>query len=75
VQIEGHSDNEGTSDYNLALSENRAKAVMEYLISKNVPPGRLTYKGYGFTRPKASNKSEEGKAINRRVEFTIMEKE
>jgi outer membrane protein OmpA-like peptidoglycan-associated protein len=75
VQIEGHSDNEGTETYNQKLSENRAKAVRKYLINKKVAPQRLIYKGYGFSRPKASNRTEEGKAINRRVEFTIVEKD
>lgn len=72
IQVEGHTDNEGTEEYNLTLSEARAKAVVDYLVSKGVPLERLSYKGYGFSRPKASNTSEEGKAINRRVEFTIM---
>jgi outer membrane protein OmpA-like peptidoglycan-associated protein len=75
VQIEGHSDNEGTEAYNQKLSEDRAKAVRKYLINKNVAPERLMYKGYGFSRPKASNRTEEGKAINRRVEFTIVDKD
>jgi outer membrane protein OmpA-like peptidoglycan-associated protein len=72
IRVEGHTDNEGTEDYNLQLSEKRARAVMEYLIGKNVPKERLDYRGYGFSRPKASNDSEAGKAINRRVEFTIV---
>ena len=75
VQIEGHTDNEGTEAYNQKLSEDRAKAVRKYLIGKKVDPKRLMYKGYGFSRPKASNRTEEGKAINRRVEFTIVEKD
>ncbi|MCP4680404.1 MAG: OmpA family protein [Deltaproteobacteria bacterium] len=75
TQIEGHTDNEGTEEYNQNLSEQRAKAVMDYLIGKKVQPERLTYKGYGFSKPKASNRTEEGKAINRRVEFTILDKE
>ncbi len=48
---------------------------MDYLIGKSVPAERLTSEGYGFTKPKASNDSEEGRAINRRVEFTIVNKE
>ncbi|MDJ0761902.1 MAG: OmpA family protein [Myxococcota bacterium] len=75
VQIEGHTDNEGTEDYNQKLSEDRAKAVMDYLINKKVQSERLSYKGYGFSRPKASNRTEEGKAINRRVEFAIIERD
>jgi outer membrane protein OmpA-like peptidoglycan-associated protein len=72
IRIEGHTDNEGTEEYNRVLSEKRAKAVMQYLIKKNVPEERLSYKGFGSSRPKASNTSEVGKAINRRVEFTIV---
>ena len=73
ILVEGHTDNEGTEEYNRGLSEKRARAVMQYLISKDVPKERLSYKGYGFSRPKASNDSEVGKAINRRVEFTIIQ--
>ncbi|MBN2804362.1 MAG: OmpA family protein [Deltaproteobacteria bacterium] len=71
VTVEGHTDNEGTKEFNLELSESRAKSVVEYLIGKNVDEKRLTYKGFGFDRPKASNETEEGRAINRRVEFKI----
>ena len=73
IVIEGHTDNEGTETYNQTLSERRAEAVMQYLIHKGVPAERLSFKGYGFSRPKASNDSEAGKAINRRVEFTIVQ--
>jgi outer membrane protein OmpA-like peptidoglycan-associated protein len=75
VRVEGHTDNEGTEDYNRQLSEDRARAVVEYLVGKGVAEERLTFEGYGFTRPKASNRTDEGRAINRRVEFTILEKE
>ncbi len=75
IRIEGHTDNEGTEEYNQKLSEERAKAVMDYIIGKKVQTERLTHKGYGFSKPKASNRTEEGKAINRRVEFTILNKE
>jgi outer membrane protein OmpA-like peptidoglycan-associated protein len=75
IRVEGHTDNEGTPEYNLELSRSRAQAVVDYLIGKSVPAERLTFEGYGFTKPKASNTSEEGRAINRRVEFTILEKE
>jgi outer membrane protein OmpA-like peptidoglycan-associated protein len=75
VRVEGHTDNEGTEEYNLTLATERAKAVVDYLVGKKVAVERLTYEGYGFTRPKASNRTEEGRAINRRVEFTILEKE
>ncbi len=72
LRIEGHTDNEGTEAYNRSLSEQRAKTVMEYLVEKGVPKERLESVGYGFSQPKASNDSEPGRAINRRVEFTIV---
>ncbi len=75
VRVEGHTDNEGTEEYNLQLSEDRARAVVEYLVGKSVAEERLSYVGKGFSVPKASNESEEGRAINRRVEFTILDKE
>jgi len=75
IRVEGHTDNDGTPEYNLELSKSRAQAVVDYLIGKSVPAERLTYEGYGFEKPKASNTSEEGRAINRRVEFTIVQKE
>ncbi|MBN2525609.1 MAG: OmpA family protein [Deltaproteobacteria bacterium] len=75
VSVEGHTDNEGTESYNVQLSESRAKAVVDYLVGKSVERDRLSYKGFGFSRPKASNTTEEGRAINRRVEFKIQKGE
>jgi len=72
IRIDGHTDNEGTTEYNMDLSKRRAKAVRNYLVEKGVEKVRLSYKGFGFSSPKASNDSEEGKAINRRVEFKIV---
>ena len=72
VQIDGHTDNIGTSRYNMKLSERRAIAVMEYIVSKGVDTKRLTIKGFGLTKPAASNDIKEGRAKNRRVELTIV---
>ncbi len=72
IEIAGHTDDMGSSTYNLTLSENRAKSVANYLIQNGIAEDRLTYKGYGDIRPIASNDSEEGKATNRRTEFTIL---
>ncbi|MGZ3900769.1 MAG: OmpA family protein [Bacteroidia bacterium] len=69
LSIEGHTDNVGTAASNLTLSENRAKAVMNYLIDKRTDPSRLNAKGLGQTKPIADNATEEGKAKNRRVEI------
>ena len=70
VRIEGHTDNIGTAAYNKKLSLRRAKAVMEYLIKKGIPKESLSIEGFGFTRPIATNETEEGRALNRRVELT-----
>lgn len=72
IQIEGHTDNIGTSADNLKLSENRAKAVVNYLVSKGIPAARLTAKGFGATKPVADNKTEEGRAQNRRTELKVI---
>ena len=69
IEIQGHTDSTGPADYNYWLSHDRAKAVMEYLIKKGIDPSRLTYQGYGETCPIASNRTPEGRAKNRRVEF------
>ncbi len=73
VEIAGHSDGTGPENYNQGLSERRAKSVMEYLISKGVPPENLTAVGYGESSPIASNITKEGREANRRVEFRIFE--
>ncbi|MFL5752585.1 MAG: OmpA family protein [Bacteroidia bacterium] len=74
IEISGHTDNVGSNESNKTLSNNRAKAVVDYLVSKGVDISRLTYKGYGETQPIADNKSDEGKKKNRRTEFKITEK-
>lgn len=71
IQINGHTDNVGNDADNLKLSESRAKAVVDYLISKGVEAKRLSSKGFGETQPVADNSSEEGKALNRRTEFIV----
>jgi outer membrane protein OmpA-like peptidoglycan-associated protein len=75
IAIEGHTDGDGSDKYNLKLSDGRAKSVMEYLTSHGVDAKRLTAKGYGETKPIASNETPEGKEANRRVEFLITEQE
>ena len=69
IEIRGHTDNIGGETENQTLSEQRAKAVLEYLVSKGIDKNRLTYKGLGSAYPIAPNSSEEGRKINRRVEF------
>lgn len=72
IEIGGHTDNVGTESANLTLSKNRAKAVMDYLISKGIRAERLSSKGYGERKPIASNETAEGRAQNRRTEFKVV---
>jgi outer membrane protein OmpA-like peptidoglycan-associated protein/tetratricopeptide (TPR) repeat protein len=72
IQISGHTDNIGNAAENLKLSENRAKAVVNYLAGKGVDARRLSYKGYGAGVPVADNKTEEGRAANRRTELKVV---
>lgn len=74
VSINGHTDNVGDDQSNLELSTNRAKAVMNYLILEGISPSRLEYKGYGESKPIASNNTAEGRSKNRRTEFVILSK-
>ncbi|WKV11076.1 OmpA family protein [Marivirga harenae] len=74
IDIIGHTDSKGSDDYNLTLSEGRAQSVMEYLIEKGIASDRMTAKGMGETAPINSNDTDEGRAKNRRVEFTIVAK-
>lgn len=71
VEIGGHTDNSGNTADNLKLSTNRAKAVVDYLVSKGIAINRLTYKGFGESKPIADNATAEGRAINRRTTFTF----
>jgi outer membrane protein OmpA-like peptidoglycan-associated protein len=73
VRIEGHTDNRGGAAYNKKLSQKRAAAVMKWLTSRGIDRSRLTSEGYGFSRPIATNKTEEGRQENRRVEFHIVD--
>lgn len=73
IEISGHTDAVGDAVSNQLLSENRAKSVQEYLISKGVDSNRIIVKGYGKSKPVADNSSDQGKALNRRVEFVILE--
>jgi outer membrane protein OmpA-like peptidoglycan-associated protein len=71
ILIEGHTDSDGSEDYNMDLSMRRANSVQNYLTSQQVQPIRMHTQGYGETQPVASNETVEGKAQNRRVEIAI----
>jgi OOP family OmpA-OmpF porin len=74
IEIGGHTDNVGSNESNLKLSQDRADSVREYLIGKGIEPDRVASKGYGEAKPVASNTTPEGQQQNRRVEFTILKK-
>lgn len=73
ILIEGHTDSIGTEEYNLGLSQRRAQAVQEFLISQGVSESRLSSEGYGESRPVADNGTEEGRQLNRRVDLVIQD--
>jgi hypothetical protein len=73
IQISGHTDSLGTDNYNQQLSENRARAVVNYLKDKGIEEARMSYKGYGSNKPVAGNDTEKGRALNRRTELEIIE--
>ncbi len=72
IEIGGHTDNQGSKEHNVTLSQNRAAAVMKYLTEHGIEKGRLTSAGYGMNKPVASNDTETGRALNRRTEFKII---
>lgn len=69
--IEGHTDSVGSDEFNLELSEKRAKAVYDYMMKQGLNIKEVTYKGHGEARPVADNNTKEGRKANRRVEFRI----
>ena len=71
IRINGYTDNVGNGADNLKLSEDRAKAVVNYLISQGINAKRLTSQGFGESQPVADNSTEEGRALNRRTEFIV----
>lgn len=74
IEIGGHTDNVGNDAHNITLSQNRAKAVYDYLLANGINAEKLTYKGYGKTMPIESNDTPEGRAQNRRTEFKVISK-
>jgi OmpA-OmpF porin, OOP family len=74
IELGGHTDNVGSNELNNKLSQDRADSVREYMIGKGIEPDRIQSKGYGETKPVATNDTDEGRQQNRRVEFTILKK-
>jgi outer membrane protein OmpA-like peptidoglycan-associated protein len=72
VEVVGHTDDVGSADYNLDLSQRRAEAVVAGLTERGIDPGRISAEGRGLTEPVASNDTEEGRAQNRRVEVLVV---
>ncbi len=72
IQINGHTDSDGSEKYNIYLSRKRAKAVIAYLVSQGISESRLRYKAFGESQPAADNSTAEGRRLNRRVEFLIL---
>lgn len=73
IRVEGHTDWIGSDDYNQRLSQKRSESVVTYLVGKGISRSRMIAVGYGEGRPIADNSSDEGRAKNRRTEFTVME--
>ncbi len=72
IMIQGHTDSQGTEEYNQKLSEARAEAVRQALLARGIEPGRVQARGLGMLHPKVSNATEEGRAINRRTELKVL---
>jgi OOP family OmpA-OmpF porin len=69
IEIGGHTDSTGPHAFNMRLSRERARSVRQYLLARGIPPGRLSARGYGPDHPVADNETDEGRTLNRRVEF------
>ena len=74
IELGGHTDNIGSAEYNYKLSDERANSVLEYILLKGIAAIRLSARGYGKDKPVATNDTDEGRQLNRRVEFTILKK-
>jgi OmpA-OmpF porin, OOP family len=72
IEMSAHTDSRGSDEYNLKLSDDRARSVMNYILFKGISPERITSQGYGETKPVAPNDTDENRQLNRRVEFKIL---
>jgi OOP family OmpA-OmpF porin len=73
VRVEGHTDSMGSESYNQGLSQRRAEAVRRYLVGQGIAASRIEARGFGESRPEASNDTAEGRALNRRVALEVIE--
>ena len=73
IEVGGHTDNEGSDESNMVLSQDRAEAVKKYLVNKGINSKRIVAKGYGESQPIAENETANGRALNRRTEINILE--
>jgi outer membrane protein OmpA-like peptidoglycan-associated protein len=71
IEMSAHTDSKGSDEYNFKLSDNRARSVMEYIISKGIAASRIVSQGYGETKPVVANDTDDNRQLNRRVEFKI----
>ena len=74
LEIQGHTDNIGTEELNLKLSESRANSVMDELLKRGIEPKRLRTHGFGYSAPLVPNDSDENRARNRRTQFEVLRK-
>jgi OOP family OmpA-OmpF porin len=72
IEMSAHTDSRGSDDYNYKLSDDRARSVMNYILTKGIAPARITSQGYGETKPVVPNDTDENRQTNRRVEFKIV---
>ena len=72
IEICGHTDNVGSAEYNLKLSQARATSTKNYIVEHGIDANRITCKGYGLTQPIAKNTTEQGRALNRRIEAKVV---
>jgi outer membrane protein OmpA-like peptidoglycan-associated protein len=72
IEMSALTDSYGSDEYNITLSQNRARSVMEYILAKGVAPTRIISQGYGETKPVVPNDTPENRQLNRRVEFKIL---
>ena len=72
IEMSAHTDSRGSDEYNFTLSDNRARSVMNYILSKGIATSRIISQGYGETKPEVPNDTDENRQLNRRVEFKIL---